>query len=75
METLEQTFYCDLNGRIEGAEHIGNEAKAHLAAGFAPKVINTSITRWEKMTEQETTEFSELVGLDHTICETCRFTK
>lgn len=75
MKTLEQTFYCDLNGRIECAEHIGNEAKAQLTAGKLPKVIRTSITEWEKMTEQEATEFSELLGLNHTICETCRYTK
>ena len=73
METLEQTFYCDLNGRIECTEHIGLEAKAQLAAGKLPKVIQTSMTEWEKMTEQEVTEFSELIGVDHTICETCRF--
>jgi hypothetical protein len=24
------------------------------------------------MTQKEATEFSELVGLDHTICESCR---
>jgi hypothetical protein len=75
MKTETQTFYCDLNGRIECVEHMGNEAKAHLAAGFTPQYINTSMTRWEKMTEQEATEFSELVGLNHTICETCRYTK
>jgi hypothetical protein len=75
METQIQTFYSDLNGRIECVEHMGNEAKAHLAAGFTPQYINTSMTRWEKMTEQEASEFSELIGLNHTICETCRFTK
>lgn len=75
METQTQTFYSDLNGRIECVEHMGNEAKARLAAGKMPQVITTSMTRWEKMTEQEATEFSELVGINHTICETCRFTK
>jgi len=72
METETQIFYCDLNGRIECTEHMGNEAKSHLAAGFTPQHINTSMTRWEKMSEQEASEFSELLGYSHTICETCR---
>jgi hypothetical protein len=73
METATEQFYCDLNGRIVCTDHIGAEASAKLTGGKLPKVITTSLTRWEKMTEQEATEFSELVGLNHTICESCRY--
>ena len=73
MKTATETFYCDLNGRIVCTDHIGVEASAKLSGGKLPKVITTSLTRWEKMSKQEATEFSELVGLDHTICETCRY--
>ena len=73
METATEQFYCDLNGRIVCTDHIGVEASAKLSGGKLPKVITTSMTRWEKMSEEEATEFSELVGLDHTICESCRY--
>jgi hypothetical protein len=71
----EATFYCDLNGRIACTDHVGIEASAKLSGGKRPRTIRTSLTQWEKMSEKEMTEFSELVGLDHTICESCRYAK
>ena len=75
METITETFYADLNGRIACTDHVGVEASAKLSNGKLPKTITTSLTKWYKMTDQEASEFSELVGLDHTICESCRYTK
>ena len=72
MTTITETFWSDLGGRIECQKHIGFEASARLQSRPSPKSITTSMTKWFKMTEQEATEFSELVGLDHTICESCR---
>ena len=73
MEAATEIFYCDLNGRIACMDHIGNEAKSKLRGTKTPATITTSLTQWEKMTDQEASEFGELVGLDHTICETCRY--
>ena len=75
METETEEFYCDLNGRIACLKHIGNEARTRIAARKDLKVIRTTMTIWEKMTEQEISEFSDLIGSNHTICENCRYTK
>ena len=72
MTTATESFWSDLGGRIECQKHIGFEASARLQSRPSSKSITTSMTKWFKMTEQEATEFSELVGLDHTICESCR---
>jgi hypothetical protein len=73
METaVTETFWSDLGGRIACNKHIGDEASARLQSRPSAKSITTSMTKWFKMTDQEATEFSELVGLDHTICESCR---
>jgi hypothetical protein len=72
MQVVTETFWENLNGRIVCQDHIGVEASAKLANGKSPKTITTSMTKWFKMTDQEASEFSELVGLDHTICESCR---
>jgi hypothetical protein len=66
------SFWSDLNGRIACQEHIGFEASTKLSTNKSRKTITTSSTQWVKMTQREATEFSELVGLDHTICESCR---
>jgi hypothetical protein len=66
------SFWSDLGGRIACQNHIGVEASARLQKRSSAKTITTSMTKWFKMTDQEATEFSELVGLDHTICESCR---
>jgi hypothetical protein len=66
------SFWSDLNGRIACQNHIGFEASTKLSTNKSRKTITTSSTQWVKMTDQEATEFSELVGLDHTICESCR---
>lgn len=71
METTLETFYCDLNGRIVCTDHIGIEASTKVANGKRPRVITTSLARWEKMSEEEATEFADLVGANHTICESC----
>ena len=67
-----KSFWSDLNGRIACQDHIGFEASTKLSANKSRKTITTSSTEWVKMTQREATEFSELVGLDHTICESCR---
>jgi hypothetical protein len=72
METVTETFWFDLNGRIACNKHIGSEASYRLANKPSRNIITTSLTQWLKMTEKEATEMSELAGLDHTICETCR---
>jgi hypothetical protein len=72
MQAVTETFWSDLGGRIECQKHIGFEASSRLQSRPSSKSITTSMTKWFKMTEQEATEFSELVGLDHTICESCR---
>ena len=73
METaITETFWSDLGGRIACQNHIGVEASARLQSRPSVKTITTSMTKWFKMTDQEASEFSELVGLDHTICESCR---
>ena len=66
------SFWSDLNGRIACQDHIGFEASTKLSANKSRRTITTSSTEWVKMTQREATEFSELVGLDHTICESCR---
>jgi hypothetical protein len=66
------SFWSDLNGRIACQGHIGFEASTKLSTNKSRKTITTSSTQWVKMTQREATEFSELVGLDHTICESCR---
>jgi hypothetical protein len=66
------SFWSDLNGRIACQNHIGFEASTKLSTNKSRKTITTSSTQWVKMTQKEATEFSELVGLDHTICESCR---
>jgi hypothetical protein len=66
------SFWSDLNGRIACQNHIGFEAATKLSTNKSRKTITTSSTQWVKMTQKEATEFSELVGLDHTICESCR---
>jgi hypothetical protein len=66
------SFWSDLNGRIACQDHIGFEASTKLSTNKSRKTITTSSTQWVKMTQREATEFSELVGLDHTICESCR---
>ena len=68
-----ETFWSDLNGRIACEKHIGNEAKFDLENRKSAKTLTTSMTKWFKMTEAEATEFSELVGIDHSICESCRY--
>jgi len=72
MKTITETFWENLNGRIVCKKHLGSEALFYLAKRPAFGVITTSMTKWVRMTKREATEFSELVGLDHTICETCR---
>lgn len=73
METaVTETFWSDLNGRIACNKHIGSDASARLQSRPSAVTIITATTIWCKMTDQEATEFSELVGLDHTICESCR---
>jgi hypothetical protein len=72
MQTI-TSFWSDLNGRIACEDHIGFEASSKLSTNKSRKTIKTSITTWSKMTTKEATEFSELVGLDHTICESCRY--
>jgi hypothetical protein len=72
MQVVTETFWEYLNGRIVCENHIGVEASAKLCKGKSPKTITTSMTKWFKMTEQEVSEFSELVGTDHSICESCR---
>jgi len=72
MQTI-TSFWSDLNGRIACEDHIGFEASSKLSTNKSRKTIKTSMTTWSKMTTKETTEFSELVGLDHTICESCRY--
>ena len=66
------SFWSDLNGRIACQDHIGFEASTKLSTNKSRRTITTSSTEWVKMTQREATEFSELVGLDHTICESCR---
>jgi hypothetical protein len=66
------SFWSDLNGRIACQDHIGFEASTKLSTNKSRKTITTSSTQWVKMTQREATEFSELVGIDHTICESCR---
>jgi hypothetical protein len=66
------SFWSDLGGRIACQNHIGFEASTKLSTNKSRKTITTSSTQWVKMTQREATEFSELVGLDHTICESCR---
>ena len=73
--TTNEAFYCDLNGRIVCTNHIGIEASAKLEKRPTAKSVTTSMTKWVKMTDQEASEFSELVGLDHSICESCRYEK
>jgi hypothetical protein len=72
MQAVTETFWSDLGGRIACNKHIGDEASARLQSRPSAKSITTSMTKWFKMSNQEATEFSELVGLDHTICESCR---
>ena len=73
MQVVTETFWSDLNGRIVCEKHIGCEATSRLEKRKSAKTITTSMTKWFKMSEAEATEFSELVGLDHSICESCRY--
>ena len=72
MQVVKETFWSDLNGRIACQKHIGAEAMFLLDIRKKAQSITTSMTKWFKMSEAEATEFSELVGLDHSICESCR---
>jgi hypothetical protein len=72
MQAVTETFWSDLNGRIACDKHIGHEASAKLQARPAIKTISTSLTKWFKMSEAEATEFADLIGANHTICETCK---
>jgi hypothetical protein len=66
-------FWEDLNGRVACEKHIGNEARFVLDIRKKAKCITTSMTKWYKMSQAEVTEFSELVGHDKSICESCRY--
>lgn len=72
MNTATETFWEDLNGRIACDKHLGIEASAKLKARPTAKIIKTSLTEWMLMTQEEATEFADLIGADHTICETCK---
>ncbi len=72
MKTATETFWEDLNGRIVCDKHLGMEASSKLKARPNAKVIKTSMTEWMLMTEEEATEFADLIGANHTICETCK---
>ena len=73
MKVVKQTFWSDLNGRVACQKHIGTEAISLLDIRKKAQSITTSMTTWYKMSEAERTEFSKLVGLDHSICESCRY--
>jgi hypothetical protein len=73
MTTTTTSFWSDLNGRIACEDHIGFEASSKLSTNKSRKSIKTSMTVWSKMTKKEATEFSDLVGHDHSICESCRY--
>ena len=64
-------FKLIVNGEGPGA---GGDVRELLAAGadWVVAHLGEVRTEWVKMTQREATEFSELVGLDHTICESCR---
>lgn len=72
MQVVTETFWSDVNGRIVCEKHLGCEATSRLEKRKSAKTITTSMTKWFKMTEEETTEFADLVGADHSICESCR---
>jgi hypothetical protein len=71
MKTATETFWQDWNGRVVCDKHLGVEASSKLKARPNAKVIHTSMTGWLLMTENEVTEFADLIET-HTICETCR---
>ena len=73
MTTTTASFWSDINGQIACEDHIGFEASSKLSTNKSRKAIKTSMTIWTKMTAKEVTEFSELVGLDRSICESCRY--
>ena len=73
MQATRETFWSDLNGRTACENHIGIEATFKLANRKTAKTITTSMTKWFKMTEAEANEFSELVGKENSICESCRY--
>jgi hypothetical protein len=70
-----QTYYEDLNGRIACTSHLGYEAETKLANTPNATVINTSLTKWYRMSGDEVQEFRTAVGIaaDRTLCESCRF--
>ena len=72
MKVVTEIFWSDLNGRIVCESHLGCEATSRLKKRKSATTITTSMTKWFKMTEQEVTEFADLVGADHSICESCR---
>ena len=72
MQVAVETYWSDLNGRIVCEQHIGAEASSRLEKRKSAKTITTSMTKWFKMSEAEATEFADLVGANHGICESCR---
>jgi len=73
MTTTTTSFWSDLNGRIACEDHIGFEASTKLSTNKSRKSIKTSMTIWSKMTAKEKTEFSDFIGHNQSICESCRY--
>lgn len=74
MKTATKTFWEDLNGRIVCDKHLGAEASELLMSRPTRNSVTTSMTIWNKMSEDGQREFAELIGVE-TICETCRHSK
>lgn len=73
MQLVTEKFWSDLNGRVACEKHIGSEARFLLDIRKKARTIETSMTNWFRMSEKEVAEFSELVGADHSVCESCRY--
>lgn len=74
--TTTKTYWDDLNGRICCPDHLGYSASAALQANPTTRVIETDLTVWTRMTDDDIAEWSDYLATVHfetEVCESCRF--
>lgn len=72
MSTQTQPLYIDLNGGVYCIDHVGYEAKSHLANHPNAKSFYTGLTHWVKATAQDRLDW--LQSTDEPMpCFTCHF--
>jgi hypothetical protein len=72
MKVASKRIWVDLGGRCVCDEHLGYEGKYVLAERPKAKKIQTGMTVWEKMSQEEIDYISNEYCDGGTICEDCR---